>query len=81
MEAWQDSALAGNIYIEAFRMQLERVVPTPRIPEWEQIAMKVQDYAELAARGRLSVTDALTALDRDADNILEKRRWMVKNGR
>lgn len=81
MEAWQDSALASNIYIEAFRTQLERVVPTPRIPEWEQIAMKVQDYAELAARGRLSVTDALTALDRDADNILEKRRWMVNNGR
>jgi hypothetical protein len=43
--------------------------------------MKVQDYAELAARGRLSVTEALTALDRDADNILEKRRWMVNNGR
>jgi multiple sugar transport system substrate-binding protein len=39
--------------------------------------MKVQDYAELAARGKLSVEESLAALDRDVDRILEKRRWML----
>ncbi len=81
IESWQDTALAHNVYVRAFRTQLERVVPTPRIPEWEQIAVKVQDYAERAAHQRLSVPDALRALDRDVDNILEKRRWMVSHGR
>ena len=46
VEAWQDSALAQNIYARAFFEQLKHVAPTPMIPQWEQIAMKVQDYAE-----------------------------------
>jgi multiple sugar transport system substrate-binding protein len=78
-EAWQDSSLANNIYVQAFLKQLEYVAPMPAVPEWERIAMKVQDYSELAAAGRVSVEEALRELDRDADRILEKHRWMVKN--
>jgi multiple sugar transport system substrate-binding protein len=52
-------------------------VPIPKIPEGEQIAMKVQDYAEAAARGVKAPAEVLKDLDRDVNRILEKRRWMV----
>ena len=75
--AWTDTAFINNVYIQAFYQQLEHVVPTPMIPEWEQIAMKVQQYAEAASGEHLSVTEALQALDREVDIILEKRRWIL----
>lgn len=75
--AWNDTAFTNNVYIQAFYQQLEHVVPTPMIPEWEQIAMKVQQYAEAASGAHMSVADALQALDREVDLILEKRRWML----
>lgn len=80
-EAWNDTSLANNRYIRAFYDQMERVVPTPKIPEWEQIAMKVQQYAEAASMNLLTAEDALEQLDRDVNNILEKRRWMIARGR
>jgi multiple sugar transport system substrate-binding protein len=76
-EAWQDTSLTGNPYARAFLAQLKHVGPTPKIPQWEQIAMKVQDYAEIAARRTRTVQQSLEALDREVDIILEKRRWMV----
>ncbi len=76
--AWQDTSLTNNIYIKAFYQQLEHVVPTPKIPEWEQIAMKVQQYAEAASRKQMTTAEALAALDREVDLILEKRRWMLE---
>ena len=76
-EAWDDSTISTNVYVRAFRTQLGRVVPTPRIPEWEQIAMKVQDYGDLASRGLLSSAEARPALDHDVNIILEKRRWLI----
>ncbi len=79
-EAWEDTTLTANPYARAFYVQLNHVVATPKIPQWEQIAMKVQDYAEVASRGTLSVPDALKALDRDVDRILEKRRWVLHVG-
>ena len=75
--AWSDTSLAGNRYAAAFRAQLERVVPTPQVPEWEQIATKVFEYGEQAVRGGRPVDQVLAALDRDVDQILEKRRWML----
>jgi multiple sugar transport system substrate-binding protein len=76
--SWNAPALAGNRYARAFRDQLERVVPLPQVPEWEQIATKVFEYGEQAIRGRLTVDAALAALDRDVDGLLEKRRWMAE---
>jgi multiple sugar transport system substrate-binding protein len=52
----------------------------PKIPEWEQIASKVRERSELAARGGASAGEALDLLDRDADRILEKRRWLLRSG-
>jgi multiple sugar transport system substrate-binding protein len=76
-EAWKSPLLAGNKYAAAFRDQLERAVPTPKVPEWEQIATKVFEHGERAVRGRQTPLQAMTALDRDVDGILEKRRWLM----
>ena len=77
VEAWEAPALVGDAEARAFREQLTRAVPTPAVPEWELIAQRVAQYAEQAARGRLSTDAALTALDREVDRVLEKRRWML----
>jgi len=75
--AWTDAALAEDRYVHAFWQQLQRVRSTPKIPEWERIATAIAQYAETAVRGRMSADDALAALDRDVDAILEKRRWLL----
>jgi multiple sugar transport system substrate-binding protein len=60
----------------AFRTQLESVVATPKVPEWERIASRVTHYLERTVRGDLSLDDALGRLDREVDAILAKRRWL-----
>ena len=75
--AWNDPALAGNAHAQAFHRQLQHVLPTPPIPEWERIASRISYYAEMTIRQQLSVDAALAALDRDVDRILEKRRWLL----
>jgi multiple sugar transport system substrate-binding protein len=79
-EAWQDSSLQ-DVYVRAFFQQLNHVKPTPPVPEWEQIALKIQQYAEAAARQTMSVEAALAGLDKEVDMILEKRRWMLDRSR
>jgi len=76
--AWRHPGLATATRVQAFKTQLERVVPTPKIPEWERIAGKIAHYAEKAVRGELTEEQALTALDQDVDGILEKRRWLLR---
>ncbi len=76
-EAWQDTALANNRYAKAFRDQLDRVVPTPQVPEWEQIATKVFEHGEQAVRGKKTVDQTLAELDADVNSILEKRRYLL----
>ncbi|MCB1771036.1 MAG: extracellular solute-binding protein, partial [Candidatus Competibacteraceae bacterium] len=78
--AWSVPALASNRYAQAFRQQLQQVQPTPPIPEWERIANRIAYYAELTVRREMSVDEALAALDRDVDQILEKRRWLLAQG-
>lgn len=77
-EAWSHPSLTGDPRVSAFGEQLRRVVPTPKIPEWEQIAARIQDRAEYAARGAVSADSALAMLDREVDDILEKRRWLLE---
>jgi multiple sugar transport system substrate-binding protein len=77
LEAWDDPTLAGDRYIRAFREQLQRVRPTPKVPEWEQIVTRVYEHAEAAIRGRMTEDQALAALDRDVDRMLEKRRFLL----
>ena len=77
VEAWQDSTLMGDAYARAFYNQLQRVVPTPKVPEWEQIATKIYEAAESVIRGGVSIDAALAALDRDVDELLAKRRQLL----
>ena len=74
---WADPELAADIHARAFREQLERVKPAPKVPEWERIATEMRVVAERAARGGLSVERATKELDARANRILEKRRWML----
>jgi multiple sugar transport system substrate-binding protein len=74
---WTDPALAADLHARAFRDQLERVKPAPKVPEWERIATEMRLVAERAARGDLSVDQAARELDARADRILEKRRWLL----
>jgi multiple sugar transport system substrate-binding protein len=78
--AWNDPALASDVHARAFRDQLERVKPAPKVPEWERIADEMQLVAERAARGEWSVDEAVRELDARTDRILEKRRWMLARG-
>jgi multiple sugar transport system substrate-binding protein len=75
--AWRDTVLSRNAHAAAFRDQLERVVPLPKVPESEQIVTKVFEQGERAARGQVTVDQALAALDAEVDRLLEKRRWML----
>ena len=75
--AWKAPALAAEPRFPAFRTQLESVRPLPQVPEWEQIATAIYDRGEAAARGTTSVSAAVKALDERADELLEKRRWIL----
>jgi multiple sugar transport system substrate-binding protein len=73
--AW--AALASDVPTLAFRDQLERVLPVPKVPEWERIATELRVVTEAVVRGDIAADVALTELDRRTDRILEKRRWML----
>lgn len=75
--AWQGPALRGDVNAQAFREQLERAVPAPKVPEWERIAQEMRIVAEQMVAGRFSVDEAAAELDRRADAMLAKRRWML----
>jgi multiple sugar transport system substrate-binding protein len=75
--AWSGTGPGADPSAEAFRLQLERVRPTPKIPEWERIADRITRCAESVVRAELGIDEALAALDREVDEILEKRRWMM----
>jgi multiple sugar transport system substrate-binding protein len=76
VEAWRDTALMADPNMHAFQQQLEHVVATPKTAEWEQIAIRLQDQVERVVRGSVSPDSAMSALSREVDLMLEKRRWM-----
>ena len=78
--AWARSALAGDPRAAAFATQLTALSTLPRVPECEQIALRVAEAAEQVVRGARDLDSALALLDRDVDRILEKRRWMLDRG-
>jgi multiple sugar transport system substrate-binding protein len=76
--AWSRGGPGDDPLARAFWTQLQNVRPTPKIPEWERIASEITRYAEAVVRERLTVDEALAALDEDVDGLLEKRRWMMQ---
>ncbi|MGF1545818.1 MAG: sugar ABC transporter substrate-binding protein [Thiotrichales bacterium] len=75
--AWRDAALDQDRHAAAFWQQLQALRETPKIPEWERIAELIARHSERVVRGSASMDDALAALDRDVDRLLEKRRWLL----
>jgi multiple sugar transport system substrate-binding protein len=75
--AWQAPIFADNPYTRAFREQLPLVEPAPPVPEWERIVQKMRLYAEEVIHGKRTIDGALEAFNRDVDNLLEKRRWLL----
>jgi len=75
--SWDSAALADDPYAKAFRDQLERVKPAPKVPEWERIAQELRLATERVVRGGEATDVVLRELDARADTILEKRRWML----
>jgi multiple sugar transport system substrate-binding protein len=75
--AWNTDEIQKDQEMAAFYTQLEHVVPTPKIAEWEQVAVKIQEHLEQVIFGRISLEQAVINLNRDVNRILEKRRWLL----
>ena len=74
---WQDPTLAADPYARAYREQLERVKPSPAVPEWERIVQEMQLSAARHLHERQPIQEATAELDARVDGFLEKRRWML----
>ncbi len=79
--AWAAPAVAADPYITAFKGQLSRAKAVPKVPEWERIVTEMQIVAERMVRGQYAPRAAAAEIDRRADRLLEKRRWMIEQGR
>ena len=75
---WGATGLNSDPITRAFGVQLDRARPLPKVPEWERIVTEMQAVAELTVRGRYSIDEAVREIDRRADRLLEKRRWMLE---
>ena len=75
--SWDSPLLQDDAAMRAFRNQLERVKPTPAVPEWERIAVMMQQVAARAVAGELTVDQATAEMDRRADDMLAKRRALL----
>lgn len=78
--SWANSALDTDPHAQAFRTQLERAKPVPKVPEWERIASQLALVGERLAHGEINVNQTARELDRETDAILAKRRWVLDHG-
>ncbi|WP_024890745.1 sugar ABC transporter substrate-binding protein [Luteimonas huabeiensis] len=74
--AWESPQLRDDPYAGAFRDQLERVRPTPKVLEWERIMQEMRLASERVVRGGQPQDAATAQLDARVDEILAKRRWV-----
>jgi multiple sugar transport system substrate-binding protein len=75
--SWEHPALRDDTYTRAFRDQLERVRPVPKVPEWERIATELRIVLERVIHGDIQAARMPEEMDARADRLLEKRRWML----
>jgi multiple sugar transport system substrate-binding protein len=78
---WRATGLTADPITAAFAIQLDHARALPKVPEWERIVTEMQNVAELVVRGRTTIDDGVREMDRRADRLLEKRRWMIGKGR
>ncbi len=79
--AWSAPKVANDPYIAAFKGQLSRAKAVPKAPEWERVVTEMQIVAERMVRGEFTPETAGVEINRRADRLLEKRRWMLERGR
>lgn len=77
---WRDAGIASDPVVAPFATQLDRATALPKVPEWERIVTEMQVVAERMVRGQYGVDAAAKEIDRRADRLLEKRRWMLDKG-
>lgn len=77
---WDRAGLSVDPVVAPFATQLERATALPKVPEWERIVTEMQVVAERMVRGEFTVVEAAREIDRRADRLLEKRRWMLDRG-
>ncbi len=75
--SWRGDRLESDPYVVAFRNQLERVVPAPKVPEWERIVQELRMVTERAVHEKWTAAETARELDTRIDRILQKRRWML----
>lgn len=78
---WDEAGLSADPVVAPFATQLERATALPKVPEWERIVTEMQVVAERMVRGEYTVAAAVREIDRRADRLLEKRRWMLERGK
>ncbi len=79
--SWEDTTLKNDVYLKAFRIQLERTQAMPKIAEWENIMIsKIQKYVEAVALKKISVIDACINLNKETETLLEKRKELTSLG-
>lgn len=78
---WATPTLTGDPTLRTFAQALTRTAPARNLLEWERISAEVQLVAEQMVRSVLSVDAAAAEMDRRADAILAKRRWLLERGR
>ena len=79
--AWPTDPQTTNPYVSAFASQLNNARALPKVPEWERIVSEMQIVAERMLRGQFTAKQAAAEMDKRANRLLEKRRWMVGQGR
>ena len=75
---WGATGLTADPITAAFAAQLDHARALPKVPEWERIVTEMQGVAETVVRGRSSIDEGVREMDRRADRLLEKRRWMLE---
>lgn len=78
--AWTSPVLAHDQAAATFAAQAADDVIAPAVPEWERIRSEVQVVAEALVRGLTGLDDAVAEMNRRADRLLSKRRWMLDKG-
>jgi multiple sugar transport system substrate-binding protein len=75
--AWKLGRIDEDAPVAAFHEQLKHVVPLPRVPEWEQITTHIIRAGQAVIAKQKTVAEAVSDLDRQVNELLDKRRWMV----
>ncbi|WP_244999635.1 sugar ABC transporter substrate-binding protein [Brevundimonas nasdae] len=79
--AWSRAGVERDPMLAPFREQLSRAKAVPKAPEWERIVTEMQIVAERMVRGEYTPESAAAEIDRRVDRLLEKRRWMLDQGK